>query len=204
MKKTFQLPDNVSYTFSDYFKLNVEVEEVVASFGYNFDKQSYSLMRSNVTLDRLENLIVWLNKNLLHVSMNNETARREFLIAPVISEIIYYTYSKVRVEYPLLVNEQLKGSLDYFLESKHSFLIIEAKKADLDQGFLQLAVELIALDKWLEEDSAFLYGAVSTGSIWQFGILDRQTKTIIQDLNLFRVPTDLEDLLRAIIGILQE
>lgn len=107
------------------------------------------------------------------------------------------------MEYPLVVNEKLKGSLDYFLESNNSFLIVEAKKADLKQGFLQLAVELIALDQWLDKNTDYLYDIVFTGNIWKLGILERQTKTVIQDLNLFRVPADLEDLLRIIIDILQ-
>jgi hypothetical protein len=42
----------------------------------------------------------------------------------------------------------------------------------------------------------FLYDAVYTGYIWRFDILKCQTKTIIQGLNLFRVPAVLEDLLR--------
>lgn len=44
--------------------------------------------------------------------------------------------------------------------------------------------------------------AVSTGVIWQFGNLQRQTKQITQDLNLYRVPADLEELLRILVAIL--
>ncbi|MEN9847549.1 MAG: hypothetical protein RL368_289 [Pseudomonadota bacterium] len=200
----FQLSGDVSYSFSDYFKLNNEVEDIVAFFGYDFDKQSYLLPQSTVVLDRLEDLILRLNENLLYASMNSEIARREFLIAPVISEIIHYTHSKVKIEYPLSVSEHLKGYLDYLLQQQQHLLVIEAKKADIEQGFLQLAVELIALDKWLEQDTVLLYGAVSTGDIWRFGVLNRQTKMIVQDVNLFRVPADVEDLLRVVIGILGE
>lgn len=200
----FQLSGDVSYSFSDYFKLNNEVEDIVAFFGYDFDKQSYLLPQSTVVLDRLEDLILRLNENLLYASMNSEIARREFLIAPVISEIIHYTHSKVKIEYPLSVSEHLKGYLDYLLQQQQHLLVIEAKKADIEQGFLQLAVELIALDKWLEQKTVLLYGAVSTGDIWRFGVLNRQTKMIVQDVNLFRVPADVEDLLRVVIGILGE
>ena len=48
-----------------------------------------------------------------------------------------------------------------------------------------------------------MYGAVSIGNVWQFGILQRQNKSILQDLNLFRVPMDVEDLLRVLIEILE-
>ncbi|MBW4546132.1 MAG: hypothetical protein KME25_17035 [Symplocastrum torsivum CPER-KK1] len=39
-------------------------------------------------------------------------------------------------------------SLDYYLPSEHELLVIEAKNADLQRGFTQLGVELIAIDQW--------------------------------------------------------
>jgi hypothetical protein len=36
---------------------------------------------------------------------------------------------------------------------------------------------------------------VPTGDIWKFGSSDRQAKRIDQDLNLYRVPTDLMGIL---------
>jgi hypothetical protein len=87
----------------------------------------------------------------------------------------------------------------------HHLLVIEAKNGDLEQGMKQLAVELIALDRWLEttDPSLFLYGAVSIGNVWQFSMLQRTEQQLTQDLNLFRLPTDVEDLLRVIIGLLE-
>ncbi|WP_159788795.1 hypothetical protein [Sodalinema gerasimenkoae] len=65
-----------------------------------------------------------------------------------------------------------------------------------------MAAELIALDQWLDSDTRPLYGVVSTGDIWQFGRLNRQQHQIEQDLSLYRVPTDLEDLFPILIAIL--
>ena len=48
--------------------------------------------------------------------MINEAAKREFIIAPILMDIIDYTQTKIRVEFPLMVNNQLKGTLDYFLQ----------------------------------------------------------------------------------------
>jgi hypothetical protein len=45
--------------------------------------------------------------------------------------------------------------------------------------------------------------AISTGNIWQFGQFDRQTREVTQDLNLYRVPADLEDLLQILVKILE-
>jgi len=192
-----------SYSFADYFKFSYETEELTGYFNYIFSRESCRLPRSQMTLDRLPDLLLRLEKNTRMTSLNSEIARREFLIAPVLTELMMYTDSKVRVEYPLTVNEQLKGSLDYLVQGKHDFLVIEAKNADLEQGFKQLAVELIALDKWLDKPLSTLFGAVSIGNIWQFGMLHREEKRIFQDINLFRVPTDVEDLLRVMIAIVQ-
>ena len=46
-----------------------------------------------------------------------------------------------------------------------------------------------------------LYGAVSTGQIWQFGLLQREQKHLIEDLTLYRVPQELEPLTRILMGI---
>ncbi|NJM72355.1 MAG: hypothetical protein HC862_20500 [Scytonema sp. RU_4_4] len=192
-----------SYTFADYFKLNYDSDEILGYFGYGFQPQSLSLPKSERTLERLENLKARLEESLPYVSLTSETARREFLIAPVLMELIHYTQVRVKVEYPLIINDQLKGVIDYYLQSKEQLLIIEAKNADLQRGFTQLGVELIAVDQWSPTDNPTLYGAVSIGNIWQFGILKRPQKQVLQDINLYRVPADLEDLLRILIAILE-
>ena len=83
-------------------------------------------------------------------------------------------------------------------------LIIEAKQGDLQKGFTQLAVELVALDQWTDSTSSQLYGAASLGDIWRFGFLNRSTKQVTQDLNLYRVPADLEELVSIIVAILTD
>ncbi len=108
----------------------------------------------------------------------------------------------INVEYPVAVSNQLKGSLDYLLQNQQIFLLIEAKNEDLERSFVQPAIELIALDQWIESDQTLLQGAISTGNIWQFGQFNRQTRIVTQDLNLFRVPADLEDVLRILVKIL--
>lgn len=197
------IQSNQSYTFSDYFKLNYDTEDILAYFGFSFQPQSLILPKSERQLERLADLKQRLLESLPYVSLNSETARREFLIAPVLMEVIHYTQVRLKVEYPLVVNDQLKGTLDYYLQFHNQLLVIEAKNADMQRGFTQLAVELIAIDQWSPINSPTLYGAVSMGNIWQFGVLHRQTKQVVQDINLYRVPADLSDLLRIIIAILE-
>lgn len=195
-------PDQ-SYTFADYFKLNYDTEEVLAYFGYSFQPQLLELPKSERVLDRIETLKQRLQESLPYITLTSEIARREFLIAPVLMDLIYYTQVRVKIEYLLTVNDQLKGALDYYLQSENQLLVVEAKNADLQRGFTQLGVELIAIDLWSPSDHPTLYGAVSIGNVWQFGVLQRQTKQILQDINLFRVPADLEDLLRILVAILE-
>ncbi len=197
------LVENTIYSFSDYFKLVDYQEDILAYFGFSFSKQQITLPHP---LEPLNNnfmtLKVRLTRNLPHISLTNETAKREFLIAPILLELIDYTQAKIKVEFPLNISNQLRGTLDYYLQSQQNLLVIEAKNSDLERGFMQLAVELIALDQWTDSTSTHLYGAVSTGEIWRFGILERTAKQITQDLNLFRVPSDLEELLGVLITIL--
>ncbi len=195
-------PDQ-SYTFSDYFKLNFAPQDILAYFNVSLERRSLNLPRYLGTLDRLPDLKARIEESLPRLSLTSEMARREFLIAPVLTDLLHYTQAKLDVEYPVAVSHQLKGSLDYLLQNNQTFLVIEAKNEDLERGFVQLAIELIALDQWIDSDQTVLHGAISTGNIWQFGQFDRRSRQVTQDLDLYRVPADLENLLQILIKILE-
>ena len=137
------------------------------------------------------------------VDMNSEAAKREVLVAPILLNLSVYLQTRLRIEYPLHVSEQLKGKIDYYLHYKGNLLVVKAKNDDLGRGFIQLATELIAFDQWLDEDKKLFYGIITIGDAWRFGILDRQTKQITQDINLYRVPADIEELLQILVAILE-
>jgi hypothetical protein len=191
-----------SYTFSDYFKLNFAPQDILAYFGVTLQRRSLQLPRYTGELDRLIDLKARIEESLPRLSLTSEMARREFLIAPVLTDILHYTQATLNVEYPVAVSHQLKGSLDYLLQNHQTFLVIEAKNEDLERGFVQLAIELIALDQWIESDQPILQGAISTGNIWQFGQFDRTSRIVTQDLDLYRVPADLANLLQILVNIL--
>jgi hypothetical protein len=192
-----------SYTFRQYFEMTHEPEDILAEFGYTLTRSVLALPQSTTDLDRLDNLKHRIEESLPYISLTSEAARRELLIAPLLLDVVHYTHAQLRIEYPLTVTDQLKGSLDYYLYSSGKLLVIEAKNADLAKGFTQLAVELIALDQWIESEQPILQGAVSTGDIWQFGLLHREQKQIQQGLTLYRVPDDLESVVRILIKILE-
>jgi hypothetical protein len=195
-----------SYTFADYFKLNFAPQDILAYFGVSLQRQALALPRYPDPLNRLNDLKTRIEESLPRLSLTSEMARREFLIAPVLTDVLHYTQATLNVEYPVAVSNQLKGSLDYLLQCDTAlgttFLVIEAKNEDLERGFVQLAIELIALDQWIESDQPVLQGAISTGNIWQFGQFDRRSRRVTQDLDLYRVPADLEDLLRVLVSAL--
>ncbi|MFM7219096.1 MAG: hypothetical protein ACKO21_02560 [Nodosilinea sp.] len=193
-----------SYTFRQYFEMAYEPEDILAEFGYTLQRSILTLPQSTADLDRLDNLKTRIQESLPYISLTSEAARRELLIAPLLLDVVHYTRAQLRIEYPLTVTDQLKGCLDYYLYSVGKLLVIEAKNADLAKGFTQLAVELIALDKWTESEQPILQGAVSTGDIWQFGILHREPRQIQQGLTLYRVPDDLESLIRILIKVLEQ
>lgn len=201
--KHFIIEKDKSYTFSDYFKLDPPIRELLDYFGYSYQINEYQFPEKAPTdMQYFSGLHKQLKGHIQYVNLNNEIARRESLIAPVLFKVALYLKIRVDIEYPVKVNHQLKGKIDYFMRRENNLLIVEAKKADLQRGFTQLAVELIALDKWFDDDNKSLYGIVTMGELWRFGILNRQTKVIIQDMNLFRVPADLDELLQVLLTIL--
>ncbi len=61
---------------------------------------------------------------------------------------------------------------------------------------------MVALAHIVDQEQKYIYGAVSIGKIWQFGVLNRQTKSVIQDLHLYCVPDDLRELMSILVAVL--
>ncbi len=203
MKQNVILPET-PYTFSDYFKMRISTEEVLNYFGYSKRNERLDLPTYSEELPTLQNLAEKIEEVLIHIGLESEITRREFLIAPIIFEIRHLSKAKLNSEYWIEYNHQLRGSLDYFLRDERSLLVVEAKNADLTRGFTQLAVEMIALDKSDEDLQKPIYGAVTTGREWHFGKLNRETKTISQNIDSFAIPYNLEKVMRILIGILEK
>jgi len=196
------LDPNRSYTFSNYFELGFAVDDLVAEFGYSFERKFLDLPQYSGTLDRITELKQRIEEVLPYVDLENETTRREILIAPIITDLIHYSRAKLRIEYSIKVDNKLQGNLDYYLRSQNNLIVIEAKQADINKGFTQLTTEMIALDKWTDSTQAEILGAVTTGNVWQFGILYRQTQSIEQAINLYRVTEELEVVVRTMLAAL--
>lgn len=198
------LPEETVNTFADYFKLNADIAEILSVFDVSYRIEACDLPRERLDPGRLADLKKRLEESFPHISLTSETARREFLIAPVLMEAAHVADARIRVEFPLEVDDRLKGTLDYFIRAaRHNMLVIEAKNGDLTRGFAQLAVELVALDRWAADSpEPRFYGAVSVGDVWKFGFLDRADKILTEDLNTYSVPTDVEEVVGTLVAIL--
>lgn len=203
MKRQIINPET-PYTFSDYFKLRFRTDEILNYFGYSKQNEQSVLPVFAGEIPQLESLADKIREVLLHISLENEITRREFLLAPIMFEVRHLTQAKLNSEYWIEINNQLKGSLDYYLKRENELLVVEAKNADLTRAFTQLAVELVAVDMASETDNDVIYGAVSTGQEWQFGRLNRTEKRFYQDINAYAVPNNLEKIMRILIGILEK
>ncbi len=194
--------ENQKYTFKDYFEFSHPIEEIVAELGYSYSLGMINLpLCKDINVEAIRLLQSNYYKVLPKINLNSESAKREFLIAPILFEVAKVTDAKISLEYPLNIDDKLSGYLDYFIRSKQALIIIEAKKGDIDRGFNQLSAELIALDKYEEEGNLFLYGAITIGEMWIFSILDRKSKHITKNIHSYTIPEDVETLFNILVGI---
>lgn len=193
-----------SYTFSKYFELAFSPEDILAELGCNYTRERLKLPSVEGQLNRVEELGLIIERNLRRVKLLSEDARKQAIIAPILLEVCEITQTQLNIEYSVSVSEQLKGNFDYYINQGKGLLVIEAKQADINRGFTQLSVELIALDQWTNSDTPVLYGAVTTGEDWRFGKYERQEKRITEDIKLYRVPEELTELVNILVGILSD
>ncbi len=206
MKRKSIFKDGKKYTFSDYFDLKNPTDEIVSEFGYSYEMAVIALPKCT---DYDQNIVKNLNDTFYtvfpRIPLTSETAKREFLIAPLLLEIIKHSVVKINIEYPLEIDDKLSGYLDYFLRANQELIVIEAKKKDIDSGFNQLAAELIALDKYEDNEQIdILYGAVTLGDLWKFGTLDRHKKHIVKNIHSYTIPEDTEDVFSTLLGIITD
>jgi hypothetical protein len=194
------------YTFSDYFKMNITAKNLANVFGYTFSKDRVDF-KTDALDASMKNWIDAFHKKLVkiqkRVNLNSEIAKREFLVAPIIYELVQHLNIEVDIEANAYFDKTLKGSIDYVLNNENNvFIAIEAKNSEIEKGVVQLVSELIAIDKIIEEKSDFIYGAVTIGFTWCFVILDRNKKEVIQHIDYIALK-ELNNIIKILIGILK-
>lgn len=186
-------------TFGDFYNNVHDLDNRLAALGYSLSVTAVELPSKPITAS-LDSLAEAFARRFPNVSLVNETARREFYVSPILMAALDQAHFRIFYEYPVSYNG-LQGTLDYLLRGQHNLVVIEAKNADMERGFAQLAAEMIAVDKTLNE-SGIVYGAVTTGDLWRFGLLDRAAQEIKKDATLYVVPQNLPEITSFLIGIL--
>ncbi|MEH2072274.1 MAG: hypothetical protein V7K47_29680 [Nostoc sp.] len=202
MSKPKILQPDGNYSFRSYFEFFYDTDEVLAEFDYAFVRKRLQLPRTSNQIDGLDKLRQQLEDTIPYVTLSSETAKREILVAPVLSRVAVICKRLLRIEYPLKVNNLLQGNLDYFIQSQYNLVVVEAKRDDLTRGFTQLAVEMIALSM-LENVPNIVYGAVTMGDVWVFGTLDQNLRTITRDITSYTLPDDLVEIVKILVGVLE-
>jgi len=111
------------------------------------------------------------------ISFRNEDAIRHQIITPILNVVVrHYKPFKLWIEEPFNVDEDkgLTGKPDYLIASRTKtgemslppICVIEAKKADFDEGWTQALAEMVAA---AIKGAEVCYGVVTTGKIWEFG-----------------------------------
>lgn len=170
----------------------------MAELGYIYQTKQLNLARQTVNPAAIEQSQAKFYRRLPHISFTSETARREFMISDILGELLDHQPCQIEVEYGA-ANQGLRGSIDYLLRGREQLVVIEVKHDEMERGFRQLAVELIATADQL--DLSHLYGAVTTGEFWRFGLLNREASYIIRDLDSFSVPTGLPEVMAILAGL---
>ncbi|MFN6513877.1 MAG: hypothetical protein RMY29_005185 [Nostoc sp. CreGUA01] len=135
-----------------------------------------------------------LNYNLeIALGSNSEKARSELIIAPILVDLRRQLREQVSlfsgVDFTVDNAKGLNGTCDFIITKSPEILIltapvitvVEAKKENINAGLGQCAVEMIAAQIFNQQAATeikTIYGAVTTGSIWQFLKLEEQTLTI--------------------------
>ncbi|MFN6540110.1 MAG: hypothetical protein RM021_027695 [Nostoc sp. EkiNYC01] len=135
-----------------------------------------------------------LNYNLeIALASNSEKARYELIIAPILVDLRRQLCEQIGlfsgIDFTVDNAKGLNGTCDFIITKSPEILIltapvitvVEAKKENINAGLGQCAAEMVAAQTFNQQAGTgikTIYGAVTTGSIWQFLKLEEQILTI--------------------------
>lgn len=148
----------------------------------------------------------------LALDMQTEKARSEFIIAPILMEVVEQKRRQVSlhsgVDFTVDRKLGLAGFCDYLFSRSPErtevvapvLAVVEAKREDIPSGMGQCLAEMVAAQRFNERQGRpvpHLHGCVTTGGRWRFLRLDGTRATI--DANEYPV-----EALEKVLGILLE
>ena len=173
--------------------------------------ESSQLFADVPEIEASELLTTILKENIdLAVSINTEKARSEMIIAPILLEIRrklnYHISLFSGIEFNVDPGKGLNGFCDFLMSNSQEQLfisspilaIVEAKNENLKAGLGQCIAEMVAAQLFNQQEGneiSIIYGAVTTGTVWQF--LKLENKVVSIDLTEYFIRD-----IHKIIGIL--
>lgn len=186
---------------------NFTIKQVISQFGLKVVTES---IFENVPDLAMSSWLSQTLQNYKKIPLSSEKARSELIVSPILTEIkllndFISIHSGNNLEADLELS--LNGECDFILSIQEDlpeiilpvFGIVEAKKNDIDLGLGQCIAQMYGARILNERDNNGIYtifGAVTTGEIWQFMKLEGQTVWI--DERRYYV-----DRVEQILGILQ-
>jgi len=126
----------------------------------------------------------------------SEAYADKFLIAPILNYVLY-KHQKLNLwtQTYIKADDKLQGRPDYMISPLDNeqyeiltlpiMVMVEAKQENFTLGWGQCLAEMIACQKINKSDTIKIYGIVSTGQSWEFGILEQNK--FIRDMNTFSI-----------------
>jgi hypothetical protein len=171
------------------------LDDVEEKFGLDFKASSF--------IPELEPISPsdWLKETLLMTLplakiAGSEKARSEFIIAPILVELIKLTNNEISVfsgeDFTVDRELGLNGICDFIISQSSNqikvsapvIVLVEAKKGVLKDGWGQCIAEMLAANKFNEhrkKSIEYMYGIVTSGNSWQFLRMKEQAVIIDPD-----------------------
>jgi len=143
-------------------------------------------------------------------AIGTEKAKSEFIIAPILAELIEITEHSISlfsgVDFNIDEEKGLNGRCDFIISASPIqymieapvFAVVEAKNDNINSGLGQCMAEMLAVQIFNQNENNLInqiYGVVTTGSIWRFMKLENN-EIVIDNKEYFI------DSLEKILGIL--
>jgi hypothetical protein len=156
------------------FPLNYQEQDFIQDLGFGCD--DYFVSRLNTIVQE-------------GIVFNSEYAICENIISPILTEVwrSYMQQFLVWSHQPLNYDENLSGVPDYVVAQrsprgkvvleKPYMILVEAKKDNFEEGWGQCLAEMLAAQKINDDLTKKLFGVVSNGKLWEFGVLEAEIFT---------------------------
>lgn len=169
-------------SFSSYSSFK-NLEDVKETLGISINHKT-ALFSEVRELEISEYLVTTLKRNLrLALAINTEKARSEMIVAPILIELLelleYHASLFSGVDFHVDETKGLNGRCDFLLSlSEEQYYVdvpvisvIEAKNNNIGDGLAQCIATMVAALIFNEQKNNKIdavYGAVTTGTVWQF------------------------------------